>query len=280
MIRTNDLYLDLLKKCLTASIYEESAWKVIEPFTVKKRLNLFYVFPAIVLKALARNSLMIVKRKPFDATSREDGLDWPCFGYTMIGHKRLENIQLLIEDILKNNIQGDVIECGAWRGGSAIFMRAILKRYGVTDRIVWVADSFEGMPKPKVDINAADMGWDYSHVEYLKVSLDQVKANFAKFDLLDNQVRFLKGWFCDTLPTTPIERIALLRLDGDLYESTMDCLKALYRRLSPGGYVIIDDYNAWEPCKKAVTDFRNEHEITAEMNKIDDCAVYWRRPDK
>lgn len=275
---TNDLYLDLLKKCLTASIYEESAWKIVEPITVKKKLNLVNTFRAILLKALARNSLMIVKRKPFNAAVRELGLDWPCFGYTMIGHKRLDNIQLLIEGILKNDIQGDLIECGAWRGGSAIFMRAVLKVHSVTNRIVWVADSFEGMPKPNVDRFPHDKGWDYSHVEHLKVSLQQVKSNFARFGLLDDQVRLLKGWFCYTLPAAPIEKLALLRLDADLYESTMDSLKHLYHRVSPGGYVIIDDYNIWPPCKKAVTDFLCQHGINPEINKIDSHAIYWQTP--
>jgi len=278
MTTTGDLYLDLLKKCLSASIYEESAWKIIEPASVSRRRNLISTVRSIFIKSLAKRSLIIVKKLPFKLSIRENGKDWPCFGYTMIGHRRLDNIRFCIEDILRNNVRGDFIETGAWRGGSAIFMRGILKIYSITDRIIWVADSFEGMPKPKTVIYSADEGWDISHVELLKVSLEQVKANFERFGLLDDQVRFLKGWFCDTLPNAPIEKLSLLRLDGDLYESTMDSLKNLYYRVSSGGYVIVDDYNVWPPCEKAVTDFLKEQKISVEIKKIDDHAIYWQVP--
>src|SRR5205814_6734396 len=153
-------------------------------------------------------------------------------GYTMVGHRRLENIQMCVEDVLRNQVPGDLIETGVWRGGASIFMRAVLKAYGVTDRKVWLADSFEGLPVPKDEND----GQDLSQVDYLKVSVEQVQANFARFGLLDDQVKFLKGWFSDTLPNRPVERLAILRLDGDLYSSTMDALRALYDRVSRGGY--------------------------------------------
>jgi O-methyltransferase len=85
----------------------------------------------------------------------------------------------------------------------------------------------------------------------LAVSLEQVKANFDRYGLLDDQVRFLKGWFRDTLPVAPIERLAVLRLDGDMYESPMDTLVNLYPKLSEGGYVIVDDYGAIPACRQA-----------------------------
>jgi O-methyltransferase len=99
----------------------------------------------------------------------------------------------------------------------AIFMRAVLKAYGDTHRLVWVADSFQGLPKPdptRYPADAGDTSWQSS---YFRVSLDQVKANFARYGLLDNQVRFLVGWFRDTMPTAPIEQLAVLRIDADLY---------------------------------------------------------------
>jgi len=80
--------------------------------------------------------------------------------------------------------------------------------------------------------------------------------NFRKYDLLDRQVRFLKGWFSETLPGCPIERLAVLRLDGDMYESTMDALKHFYPKLSAGGYLIVDDYGAAPACKTAIHEFR------------------------
>jgi hypothetical protein len=157
-------------------------------------------------------------------------------------------------------------------------MRGILQAHGVTDRKVWVADSFEGLPPPNAERYPRDAGVDLSVFRpQLGVSLEAVQDNFRRYDLLDDQVRFLKGWFRDTLPTAPVERLAVLRLDGDLYESTMDALTHLYPKLSPGGYCIIDDYNAMEPCRHAVTDYRQQHGIRDEVVPIDWAGVFWRK---
>jgi O-methyltransferase len=156
-------------------------------------------------------------------------------------------------------------------------MRAVLYAYGITDRAVWLADSFQGLPKPDPVRYPADAGADLSDVDVLAVPLEEVQANFAAYGLLDDQVRFLPGWFRDTLPTAPVERLAVLRLDGDLYESTTDALTALYPRLSPGGYVIVDDYGAMPSCREAVEDFRAERGITDEVRRIDWTGVYWQR---
>jgi O-methyltransferase len=151
-------------------------------------------------------------------------------------------------------------------------MRGLLKAYGVVNRTVWVADSFEGLPIPKSESD----GWDYSQSDFLKVSLEQVKSNFEKFDLLDDQVKFLKGWFCDTLPTAPVKQIAVLRLDGDLYSSTMDALQNLYHLVSKGGYVIVDDYYSWPACRAAVADFLSCNSIKADILPVDDDCAYWK----
>lgn len=137
---------------------------------------------------------------------------------------------------------------------------------------MWVCDSFEGLPAPK---NAND-GPDWSRIGYLSVSLEQVKSNFEKFELLDEQVEFLKGWFCDTLPGAPIEEIAILRLDGDMYSSTMDSLQNLFHKVSKGGYVIIDDYYSWETTRSAVTDFLRERAMGPEIMRIDWAGAYWK----
>jgi hypothetical protein len=151
-------------------------------------------------------------------------------------------------------------------------MRAVLRIYGVTDRVVWAADSFEGMPVPE---NESD-GWDLSDVEELQISIEEVKRNFARFGLLDDQVAFLKGWFKDTLPAAPIKRLAILRMDGDLYNSTMDSLANLYDKVSTGGYVIVDDYKHWPGCRRAVHDFLHGRHLNPEILDIDDQSVYWR----
>jgi O-methyltransferase len=209
--------------------------------------------------------------------ARADGRDWPAEADTMIGLKRLENLQYCVTEVLRKKIPGDLIETGVWRGGASIFMRAILKMYGDQTRLVWVADSFQGLPKPdgRYQQDAGDRHWESSHT--LGVSLEQVQANFTRYGLLDEQVRFLIGWFKDTLPTAPIQQLAVLRLDGDMYSTTMDALRSLYRRLSFGGYVIIDDYGAIPNCKQAVDDFRAEYKITEHLLQIDWSGVFWEK---
>jgi O-methyltransferase len=118
---------------------------------------------------------------------------------------------------------------GVWRGGASIFMKAVLTAYGVSDRAVYVADSFQGLPKPRHEVDKRDGAWDVYKHKQLAVSLDQVQEKFRAYDLLDDHVRFVKGWFCDTLPGLAVFSFAVIRLDGDLYQSSMDGLVNLYR---------------------------------------------------
>jgi O-methyltransferase len=213
----------------------------------------------------------------YDLDRRAGGLDWPEKAHTMVGMKRLDNLQALIEDVIKKGVPGDVIETGVWRGGATILMRAILAAYGVRDRRVWVADSFEGLPPPNAELYPADAGDKHFTKKELAVSLEDVKHHFDVYGLLDEQVKFLKGWFKDTLHVAPIEKLAVVRLDGDMYESTMDGIRALYPKLSVGGYLIVDDFHAVAGCRKAIEDYRKEHGITDEIKPIDRLAVYWQR---
>lgn len=197
-------------------------------------------------------------------------------GFTMIGRRRLDHLADCVATVLRDGVPGDLIECGVWRGGAAMLMRGMLMQHGVTDRRVWLADSFAGLPPPRpgcddeVDISAA-------RYPELAVSLAEVKANFAALGLLDAQVRFLEGWFADTLPQAPTGPLAVLRIDGDLYSSTTDALDALYPRVSPGGFVIVDDYGALDQCARAVDEFRVRHGIREPIEAIDGTGVFWRR---
>lgn len=229
-------------------------------------------------KFTRRYKVALCHERRFSYEQRELGLDWPTNADSMIGLKRMQNIQDCVTDVIKNNVEGDLIETGVWRGGATIFMRAILAAYDVKDRKVWVADSFEGLPTPDEDKYKHDKGdTHYVFHKELAVSIDDVKRNFAKYDLLDEQVQFLKGWFKDTLPHAPIEKLAVLRLDGDMYESTMDALNSLYHKVTPGGYVIVDDWGAVAACKQAILDFRAAHNITDEIIPIDTLGVYWKK---
>lgn len=217
----------------------------------------------------------------FILDNRISGTDWPSVAHTMIGVNKLFNLRELAEIVIRDKIPGDFIECGVWRGGATIFMRAILKAYNITDKNVWVADSFEGLPKPNTELYPSDKGDIHHTHEQLAVSIEQVQNNFMKYDLLDNQVKFLKGFFKDTLPTAPIEKLSLLRLDGDMYESTINCLDNLYPKLSKGGFVIFDDAFAVLACGKAMVDYREKHNITSPIYKLSkesyDGLAYWRK---
>jgi hypothetical protein len=212
----------------------------------------------------------------YDERVRSRGNDWPSHAHTMIGLVRLRNLRQLVTQVLEDDIPGDLIETGVWRGGACIYMRALLAAYGIKDRRVWVADSFAGLPPPNPHAFPADSGSQLHEIGLLAVSLEDVKDNFSRYGLLDEQVVFLKGWFKDTLPTAPIERLSIFRLDGDLYESTTQGLNALYHKVSPGGFVIVDDY-ALGGCRKAVEDFRRQHEVAEQLRDIDGTAVYWRK---
>jgi O-methyltransferase len=267
-----ELYLDLLKKCLTRYLFGET-WVPVVPQRGTAKHLLFQP----VRQWLAGKDMEVVRHLPFDAQGRAEGRDWPARAESMAGLKRLDNLQYCIIDVLHRGVPGDLIETGAWRGGVTIFMRAVLEAFGDPDRHVWVADSFQGLPKPDPGRWPAEAGDEHWTREQLAVPLEEVQANFARYGLLDERVRFLPGWFKDTLPAAPIEQLAVLRLDGDMYGSTMEALEALYPKLSPGGYVIVDDYGAIPQCKEAVTDFRTAHGIIDPMESVDWTGVYWQR---
>lgn len=240
------LYLDLIKRTLTNTIYADENVGPWQP-------------------------------PGFDLALRSEGADWPKYAHTMIGLRRLDNLQFCVEDALASGVEGDLVETGVWRGGASILMRAVLKAYGVTDRRVWAADSFEGLPLPDTEQFPADAGDAHHRYDFLAISVEQVRENFERYGLLDEQVQFLKGWFRDTLPTAPIDRIAVLRLDGDMYESTWVALTSLYPKLSVGGYAIVDDYKVIPGCREAVDAYRRQNGITDEIVEIDWAGVYWRR---
>jgi hypothetical protein len=269
-----NLYLTLMKRCLTFYIWGDTLGPV---YIDDLRGRMLRIIFARLSKWLGKKGHYIYRTIKFNPELRELGKDHPSMAHTMIGLRRLDSIQSCVEDIITNGVEGDLIETGIWRGGAAIFMRAILKAYGVKDRKVWAADSFKGLPKPNVEKYPADQG-DYHYLmTNLAVSREEVEQNFMRYDLLDDQVYFLEGWFKDTLPNAPINKLAVMRLDGDMYESTMDALTALYPKLSLGGYVIIDDYGYTTSCRQAVEDYRNANRIKDEIFQVDWSGVFWKR---
>lgn len=274
--KLDDSYLSVMKKCLTRYIFPDAYRPLHRPARENHPIA-WAVYPALAA-ILKRMGLGLYRYVEFDPAARSEGRDWPAEADTMIGLRRLDNLHACIEAVIHDGVPGDFIETGVWRGGACIFMRAALNAYGDASRKVWVADSFEGLPKPdgRYSQDEGDLHWTASHT--LAISLDQVKANFSRYGLLDGRVQFLKGWFKDTLPSAPIERLAILRVDGDMYASTMDALSNLYPKLSAGGFVIVDDYGAVGACRKATDDFRATQRIDASLIPIDWTGVFWRKP--
>lgn len=200
----------------------------------------------------------------------------PSGTLTMVGKRRLDNTRSCVIDVIERGVPGDLIETGVWRGGTTILMRGVLRAYGVTDRSVYVADSFAGLPAPNPVDYPEDKGIILHEYPALAVPLNEVRANFERYGLLDDQVVFVKGWFRDTLPGLRGHTWAVIRLDGDLYESTTDALSNLYADLSVGGWTIIDDYDIGA-CRAAVHDFRDKHAITEEIVRVDAGGVCWRK---
>ena len=195
---------------------------------------------------------------------------------TMIGRERLDNLHDAVESVIDDGVPGHLIETGVWRGGACILMRGILKARDVTDRNVYVADSFTGLPWPDSAAYPLDKDDNHHQIPDLAVSEDTVRKNFEAYGLLDDSVKFVKGWFKDTLHRLD-GPFAVIRLDGDMYGSTIEAMNALYPKLSPGGVCIVDDYSLARCCA-AITDYRAKHDIAAPIHRIDWAGAYWRKP--
>jgi len=243
-----DLYVDLLIKVLANTIYEDPS---IHPSNIGS----------------------------FKQELRLEGRDWPAAAHTMIGVQRLKNVRELAQRAIDEGIPGDFVEAGVWRGGCCILMRGVLAANEIHDRKVYAVDSFEGLPPPSPHLFPRDEGLNLDLFTELAVPLEEVKVNLGRYGLLDEQVIFIKGLFQDTLPSLNAGPFALIRIDGDLYESTLVALRALYPKLSPGGFVIIDDYGAMPACRAAVEDFRIKHRITSPVQVIDWTGIWWRKQD-
>jgi O-methyltransferase len=270
-----DDYLTLLERSLLAMA--NGPLEIYKPVSPKEGSFLRRKLQSALVR---RGNTLLAWKTVIDVNEDPDGKRFvyalPPGIMTMVGQTRLENARDCLIEVIKNDVPGDVIETGVWRGGTVIFLRGILKAYGDTKRSVYVADSFEGLPPPDADKYPADEGLTLNEHVALAVGLEAVKANFERYGLLDDRVVFVKGWFRDTLPGLKDHQWSLIRLDGDLYESTWDALTNLYPSLSPGGWVIIDDYEI-PACAQAVTDYRRQNGITEEMIEVDWSGRCWKK---
>jgi len=256
------IHLEFCKRILTDTISDESL------------RNRFFKKP----DSITNEEMLSAIAEPVDLTSIV-GNFWPKRAHTMIGILRLNNLQQCIEDIIKNDIKGDLIEAGIWRGGAVIFIKLILNDYEIKNKTIYAADSFEGLPKPDEKKFPADKGDTLHKTDFLKISLREVKKNFEQYGVLDDKVKFLEGWFEDTLIDPSLEKFAILHLDGDMYGSTWTALENLYDKLSIGGYVIVDDYSL-SGCSKAVDDFRALYGIKELIQQVDWTGIYWKKENE
>lgn len=251
-----ELYLEFIKRVLTDTLNDE---EIKNNFFKNKEIPSDLTIQKILSTPISNERL--------------NGLDWPENAHTMIGIKRLNNLHFCLDKIRLNNIGGDIVETGVWRGGASIFSKIYCNLYKL-DKKVFVVDSFEGLPFPE---HHEDFGDKHYEIDYLKVSLDEVKNNFLLYNCLDEKVVFLKGWFSNTLPNNKeIKNIALLRMDGDMYKSTMDVFNSCYHKVTDFGQIIIDDY-CLPTCKRAVEFFRTENNITNPFTIIDNCGIFWEK---
>lgn len=206
--------------------------------------------------------------------------------YTMTTPRRCNHLWDVCAEILARNVPGDFVECGVWRGGSAGIMGLALQRSSA-NRTLHLFDSFEGLPEPTGEDGAYASEYSGNRASGALVSVSQCQASLSevqefllgRLKLPRTSVQFHVGWFQNTIPQVApgLGPIAVLRLDGDWYDSTRVCLEHLYPLLSRNGVIILDDYYAWEGCAKATEQYRKNFAITAPIKRIDQDAAFWEK---
>jgi hypothetical protein len=202
-----------------------------------------------------------------------------CLPYTMTSAERLYSVYKSIEYIVANNIQGDIVECGVWKGGSSMCAMLSLAAFGDQNRNFFLYDTFEGMSEPgekdkdlsdssakdqlsSREKTTSDVIWAYSPLEEVQKNIEYTGYPMSK-------VQCIKGKVEETIPGTISDKVALLRLDTDWYESTLHELNHLFPKLVPGGVLIIDDYGHWKGAREAVDQYFHDNNITILLNRID-----------
>jgi O-methyltransferase len=209
------------------------------------------------------------------------------FPYSMCGYKRLANVYDLATTVELERLPGALVECGVWKGGCIGLMASVARDFGSRRKIV-LFDSFEGLPEP-TDVDGEEArryagGRVQGKMETIGRCigpLDTVKELlFGQLGIDQATVEFHQGWFKDTVPVAgpAVGPIAILRLDGDWYESTLVCLEGLYDQVVPGGFVIIDDYRFWDGCRRAVDEFLAHRGVDVRLRHIDFAGSYFRKP--
>jgi O-methyltransferase len=197
--------------------------------------------------------------------------------FTMTSMERVRALIEAVEYLVKNDIPGDFVECGVWRGGSVMAVLETLRRLCRTDRHVWLFDTFSGMTDPDTDDTsvfgeiASEIQDDHKQKgeKWCFASLADVQANVKSTEYPEQLLTFAVGPVEETLRRSVPDKIALLRLDTDWYASTKLELHALYPKLASKGVLIIDDYGHWRGAKKAVDEFFQAEEYHPLLQRVD-----------
>lgn len=199
--------------------------------------------------------------------------------FTMTSSARIFSLCEAVKYLQENNIQGDVVECGVWRGGSMMAIAEVLKQSGSTNRDLYLFDTFEGMSLPSehdVDLSGVTASklmasHDKKNEDsvWCIASIEEVDANLKTVGYPPDKIHLIKGMVENTIPAGAPDKIALLRLDTDWYESTKHEMEHLFPRLVPGGVLIIDDYGHWQGARKAIDEYLREHHVRILLNRID-----------
>ena len=202
--------------------------------------------------------------------------------YTMTSNERLYTLVHAVRYVVKNDIPGDIVECGVWKGGSMMAAIKVLQGLRHEEKNIYLYDTFEGMSAPtdsdrKIDGTIAKEAFERSRInenssEWCRSSLEEVRGSIYSTGYDRSKVHFVKGKVEETIPKTMPEKIALLRLDTDWYESTKHELVHLFPRLVPGGVLILDDYGSWLGAQKAVDEYMAEHNVKILLCRIDNSG--------
>jgi hypothetical protein len=268
-----DRYLSLLKRALANMLYPELELQIQHLERGADGLS------GLELERFQRD---IAQRQAVDFVKllegKQQGTGPHRFPHTMIGLFRLRNIERCAEQVLAEGIPGDFLEAGVCKGGATIFMRALQIAHGAAERKTFVVDSFTGLP-PSDQARDKTYGLELDETRFPSLACGEsaVRDHFSRYGLLDRNVEFVSGWLAESLPAAPIGPLALLRIDVDLYSSTLDCLDLLYDKVVDGGFVIVDDYLALKPCRDAVDEFRERRGLPEPIRWIDRSGIYWRK---
>jgi cephalosporin hydroxylase len=277
-----DRYLDLLKGALLDEHYMENEVRI--DHLVRHLLAESQPTPNAVRDPVRQmkdktRQMLAARRAGKLGDDRGDILGY--FPYSTMGRVRLDHLQRCLDAVRTDKVKGDLVECGTGRGGGGVFLRGYAAVWEMTDRRVWIADTFRASPSLPDDLHetsqeAVEILGGGPGLPDLRADLNTVRDAFQRFDLLDDRLRFLQGDYRDTLPTSPIRSIALLRLGDDLEDACGTILDALYDRVTPGGFVVVEDFLS-PAARKSIEDFRERRGIDDPIEQVDWSGVVWRK---